>query len=420
MYDKIFIDGGLRIITSYMPHTKSASLAFFLGTGSRYETEREAGISHFLEHMCFKGSSWHPTTQEISETIEGMGGSMNAATDRELTTYWCKVPYQHCQQALDILSGIILDPLLDKDEMEKERQVILEELSMTYDVPSYRADLLMDQVMWPDQPLGRDVGGSKESVQGISRAMLVDYHQRQYTSGNIAIIVAGNIQPQQVIDSISRYFRNWNNHKPGTLFPKQDNQAEPRFAIETRDTEQAHLCLGFKGVSYSDPDAYPMQLLATLLGEGMSSRLFLQLREIQGLAYDVHTSSTNLNDCGSLITYAGVEPRNTAKAIQSILYQHHLIKESLTEVELHKCKEFLKGRLMLRMEDSRNVAHWIGTQEILTGHIDTIEETVRRIDSVTPEQVMAIARKTLVTSKLNLAIVGPEGDYTGLSETLTL
>ena len=420
MYDKILIDDGLRIITSYMPHTKSASLAFFLGTGSRYETEREAGISHFLEHMCFKGSSWHPTTQEISETIEGMGGSMNAATDRELTTYWGKVPYQHCQQALDILSGIILDPLLDKDEMEKERQVILEELSMTYDMPSYRADLLMDQVMWPDQPLGRDIGGTKESVQGISRAMLVDYHQRQYTSGNIAIVVAGNIQPQQVIDSISRYFRNWNNHKPGTLFPKQDNQAKPRFAIETRDTEQAHLCLGFKGVSYSDPDAYPMQLLATLLGEGMSSRLFLQLREIQGLAYDVHTSSTNLNDCGSLITYAGVEPRNTAKAIQSILYQHHLIKESLTEVELHKCKEFLKGRLMLRMEDSRNVAHWIGTQEILTGHIDTIEETVRRIDSVTPEQVMAVARKTLVTSKLNLAIVGPEGDYTGLSETLTL
>ncbi|MDP6493934.1 MAG: pitrilysin family protein [Dehalococcoidia bacterium] len=406
-HKKIVTANGLRILTTHMPHTQSASIVFYVGAGSRYETPEEAGISHFLEHMCFKGTPRRPTAQEISKAIEGVGGVLNAATDRELTTYYCKVPVAHFQVALDVLSDFIKEPLIDPAEVEKERPVILEELSMSYDIPSYRADLLIDEVMWPNQALGRDVGGTRESVSNISRDMLMQYMHRQYAIPNLVVSIAGNIPDEEAAEAVDHHFRDWTNHQPGTWFPVEDDQSAPRMSMERRKTEQAHICIGVKGLSSTDPDRYALDMLNAVLGEGMSSRLFLELREKQSLVYDVHTTTSHLKDCGSFIAYAGVDPKNARKAVGSIIQEFHRIKEGVPEEELHKAREFLKGRLVLRMEDSRSVAAWLGAQELLHNEVQTVEDVLAKVDSVTTDDIQRVAKSLLITEKLNTAIVGP-------------
>ena len=407
MHNRTVTSNGLRVLTSHMPHTQSVSIVFYVGAGSRYETKEEAGISHFVEHMCFKGTPRRPTSKEISETIEGLGGVLNAATDRELTTYWCKVPSTHFQLALDVLADIIHEPLFDPEEVEKERHVILEELSMSYDIPSYRADMLIDEVMWPDQPLGRDVGGSRESVTAITRDMLMQYMQRQYTLPNLVVSIAGNIPHDEMVEAVDLHFRDRTSHEPSAWFPAEDSQSEPRMSLERRKTEQAHICIAVKGLSSTHPDRYALDLLNGVLGDGMSSRLFLELREKQSLVYDVHTTTSHLKDCGTFIAYAGVEPKNARKAIQSVLSELHRIKEGIPEDELHKAREYLKGRLVLRMEDTRSVAAWLGAQELLHGQVLTVEQVLARVDVITPEDVQRVANDLLVTEKLSMAVVGP-------------
>ncbi|MBF8267534.1 MAG: insulinase family protein [Dehalococcoidia bacterium] len=407
MYEKTVTDSGLRILTSHMPHTKSVSIAFYVGAGSRYETPEEAGVSHFVEHLCFKGTRRRPTAREISEAIEGIGGILNAATDRELTTYWCKVPLTHFGLAVDILSDMLREPLFDAVEVDKERQVILEELSMSNDIPSYRADLLIDEVMWPDQPLGRDVGGTRETVSNITRDMLLEYMQRQYTLPNLVVSVAGNITHQEVADLLTLQFQGWTSHQPGSWFPVEEGQSAPRMKLESRKTEQARICTAVKGLSATHPDRYALDLLNTVLGGGMSSRLFLELRENQGLVYDVHTTSSHLRDCGSFTTYAGVDPKNARKAVHSILQELHRIKDGIPEDELHRAREFLKGRLVIRMEDSQSVAAWMGAQELLHNRVFTVDQTLAHVDTITPEDLQRVARSLLVTEKLSMVIVGP-------------
>ena len=407
MYQKTVTDNGLRILTSQMPHTQSVSIAFYVGAGSRYETPEEAGISHFVEHLCFKGTSRRPTAKEISEAIEGVGGILNAATDRELTTYWCKVPLRHLRLAMDVLSDMLLNPLFDPGEVEKERSIIMEEISMSYDIPSYRADMLIDEVMWPDQPLGRDVAGTKETVANITRDMLFQYMHRQYTPPNVVVSVAGDVSHEEVVELLDRQFRDWTTHQPSSWFPVEDGQSTPRMKMESRKTEQAHICIAVKGLSAEHPDRYALDLLNTSLGGGMSSRLFLELREKQGLAYDVHTTTSYLRDCGSFIAYAGVEPKKARKAIRSILKELNQIKEGISEEELLRAREFMKGRLVIRMEDSRSVAAWLGAQELLLSRTLTVDEVLAHVDAITCEDVQRVARDLLVTEKLNMAIVGP-------------
>ncbi len=407
MHKKTVTDNGLRILTSHLPHTQSASIVLYVGAGSRYETPEEAGISHFVEHMCFKGAPRYPTSKEVSEAIEGVGGVLNASTDRELTSYWCKVPVTHFHKALDVLADIVSAPLMDPEEIEKERHVILEELSMSYDVPSYRADLLIDEVTWPNQPLGRDVGGTRESVLNITGDMLTQYMRRQYTTPNLVVSIAGNIDHEEAAEAVDRSFRDWVVHDPGSWFPAEDDQSAPRMSMERRKTEQAHICIAVKGLSSTHPDRYALDLLNVVLGEGMSSRLFLELREKQGLVYDVHTTTSHLRDCGTFMAYAGVDPKNGHKAVQSILHELNRIKEGLPAEELHKAREFLKGRFVLRMEDSRSVASWLGAQELLNNRVQTVEQVIAEVDAVTTDDVLRVANSLLVSEKMNLAIVGP-------------
>ena len=407
IHNNTVLDNGLRVLTTTMPQTYSVSMAIFVGAGSRYESDETAGSTHFLEHLLFKGTKSWPKAQDISEAIEGVGGVMNASTDREITIYWCKVAKPHFKKALSILVDMVVNPLLDSDEMEKERQVILEELRMSNDYPSHRVDLLIDDMLWPNQPMGRDVGGTEESVTRITRENLVDLMHFQYSPPNVVVSVAGSVSHDEVLDELKPPVVHWKPRKTRAWSPVKLEQEESALRIEYRKSEQAHLCVGLPGLALDHPDRYALNLVNIMLGEGMSSRLFLEVREKQGLAYDVHSSLSQYLDCGSLVVYCGSEPSRSTKALSAIMGQLSGICEGFSERELDRAREYSKGRIMLRMEDTRSVVMWQGGQEMLLNRVSTIDDVVKAIDSVTLDDVNRVARDIVREDRLNLAIVGP-------------
>ena len=407
MHQKTTLDNGLRIVTASMPYTRSVSVCFFIGVGSRYETEDEAGISHFIEHLLFKGTPKRPTAREISTAIEGVGGTLNGGTDKELTVYWCKVAQPHFSLALDVLTDVLLHSRFNPQEIERERQVIIEEINMTKDLPSQRVDMLIDELLWPNHQLGRDVAGTKESVAAITRDTMLDYMAGQYLPGNTVVTIAGDIQHQEMITTVSQAMGNWTSLKPHSQYSAYKEQPVPQLHIETRDTEQTHLCLGLRGLPLLHPKRFILNLLNVILGEGMSSRLFTEIRDKLGLAYSIHSYVEHFLDSGSVTVYAGVEAKNLQAAIEAILEQLSQLRDTIPESELSKAKELSKGRLLLRMEESRNVAAWLGGQEVLTGQILSVDDIVSIIDAITTDELKQLARELIVDSQLRLAIVGP-------------
>ena len=421
MFQKTVLNNGLRIVTSAMPHTRSVCISIFIGAGSRYEQPHEAGLSHFVEHLCFKGTEKRPTAKEISETIDGVGGVLNGGTDKELTVYWVKVARSHYLVALDLLVDMLRNSKFDPVEMENERKVIIEELNMSMDSPQSRVDILIDEVMWPDQALGRDIAGNKDTVSAISRQMVLDYLPRFYIPGNTVLSVAGDISHEEVVDSVAKAFGDWTVGVSGALFPAENSQDAPRLRAESRKTEQVHLCLSVRGVSHQHPDRFILDLLNVVLGEGMSSRLFLELREKRGLAYDIHSHVTYFRDSGSLAIYAGVDPKKLELTVEAVLSElMRLRDEPIPEAEITKAKEMGKGRLLLRMEDTRSVAGWMGGQELLNGKILTVDEVVAIVDAITASEIRRVARELFLTSKLSLALVGPARNKGRLQKLLRL
>ena len=424
MFQRTVLDNQLRVLTSAMPHSTSVSVTITVGAGSRYEPDELAGLSHFLEHLPFKGTRGWPTARDVSEAIEGVGGVMNASTDREVTVFWCKVARLHFQQAFSVLLDLVLHPLLDPEDMEKERDVIQEELRMTYDYPSHRVDLLIDEILWPEQAMGRDVGGTPDSVDRITLEDVREYMLQQYNPGNIVISVAGNVDHDAVVDMVDHATADWRPRESLAWEPVVDYYADKGLGavarVEQRQADQAHICLGLPGISLTDPDRYPMAIFNGVLGDGMSSRLFLNLREEQGLAYDVASSLSHFRDCGSLVVYCGVEPRKTREAVQAVVNELVGMREEVPFAELNKAKEFAKGRLLLRMEDTRSVAAWLSAQELLLGQVSTIDETVEKIDRVTSEDVLRVAERLLDPDKLRLAVVGPSDEEEELRKILKL
>jgi predicted Zn-dependent peptidase len=420
LYQKTTLDNRLRLITVAMPNTMSVSIGIFIGVGSRYEAEAEGGVSHFIEHLFFKGTQKRPTAREISEAIEGVGGVLNGGTDKELTVYWCKVAQLHFPLALEVLVDMLLHSRLDPQEIEKERQVIIEEINMTRDSPQQWVSTLIDELLWPEQPLGRDIAGSKESVAAITRGMMLDYMVGQYQPSNSVVAIAGNIQHEEMVTAVSQALGGWTNQQTPSGYSAYKEQPVRRLCIETRDIEQAHLCLALPGLSLFHPKRFTLDLLNVILGEGMSSRLFVEIRDKLGLAYSIHSYVDHFLDCGAVLIYAGVEPKNLQTAIKAVLEQLSQLKEKIPDSELTKAKELSKGRLLLRMEDSRNVAGWIGGQEILTERILSVEQIVSIIDAITAEELKQLAEELLIGSQLRLAIVGPVTTEEPLEELLKL
>jgi len=400
------LDNGLRVITATMPHTRSVSICIFIGVGSRYETEAEAGISHFIEHLLFKGTPKRTTARAISEAIEGVGGILNGGTGKELTLYWCKVAQPHFELALDVLADMLLHSKFDPQDIEKERQIIIEEINMSKDAPAQRVDMLIDGLLWPEHPLGRDTAGSKESVAVITRDTMLDYRQGQYLPNNTVVTIAGNIPHQQMVTAVSQALGNWTNQRERSGYSAYKEQSAQRLHVETKDTEQAHLCLALPGLSLFHPKRFTLDLLNVILGGGMGSRLFTEIRDKLGLAYSIHSYVDHFLDSGSVVVSAGVEPKNLVTVIKAILEQLSLLRETVPEPELSKAKELSKGRLLLRMEDSRNVAGWVGGQEILTRRILSVDQVVSIIDAITADELRQLAQELLVGNQLRLAVVG--------------
>ncbi|MCX6009568.1 MAG: pitrilysin family protein [Chloroflexi bacterium] len=420
MHEKITLDNGLRLLTSEMPHTRSVSVVFFIAAGSRYEVEPEAGISHFIEHICFKGTEKRRSSKEISEAIESVGGIINGGTDKELTTFWCRVTSEHFLLALDILVDLLRHSRFDATDIDRERQIIIEEINMSLDSPRQRVAMLIDELLWPGQSLGRDIAGSKETVAALTRQQMLDFFSNLYLPNSTVVAVAGDIKQKQVQDAISQALGEWKPNKVSAGFPNEGDQEAARLHIEFRDTEQAHLCLGVPGLSFFHPDRYAADLLSIILGEGMSSRLFTEIREQQGLAYDIHSYADHFADAGAVIIYAGVDPGRVDSALRAIIDQVSKLKEQITEAELNKAKEIVKGRLLLSLESSRNVAAWLGAQELLINRILTADEVISLVEAVTIEDLKRVAQQLLTSEKLNLAIVGPVKEEKPLAKLLKL
>ena len=407
MYNKAVLDNGLRVITSTMPHSRSVCLVTLVGAGSCYESKEEAGISHFAEHLFFKGTQRRPTSKEITQDIEGVGGIINAGTDKEVTIFWCKVASPHFPIALDVLSDLLLNSRFDNKEIEQERRIIGEEINMNLDLPQQRVNMLIDELLWPDQPLGHDVIGYKETVSSITRKRLLNYVARRYMPNNTVLSIAGNIQHEEAMDQIEPLLNKWAAGELPTGYMTNDNQTEARLRIEPKDIEQAHLCLAVHAFSYSHPQRFILDLLNTVLGGGMSSRLFTEIREHRGLAYDIYSSTDHFLNSGAFTIYAGVDPKKVEIAIAAILEELSKIKQEITASELTRAKELSKGRLYLRFEDSRNVALWYGSQEILVRQILDIDDVISIVDAITIDELKEVAEEILTDRGLNLAVTGP-------------
>lgn len=418
MYRRATLSNGLRVLTSFMPHTRAVCIVFFIGIGSRYESDREAGTSHFIEHLLFRGTSGRPEARDISEAIEGVGGQLNASTDKELTIYWCKVSREHFSKAAEVLSDMLLNSSFKPGDIEKERQVIVEEIHMCKDSPTMQVELLIEELLFPCHPLGRDTAGTAESVSAISRDMLLDYLKAKYTPSNTAVVVTGNVSHEEVMDVMEHLLGGWPDSDLKNSYSAFQEISGDRLIIEKRDTEQAHLCLSLPGISISHPQRFHLDLLNVVLGEGMSSRLFSYIRDKLGLAYSIGSYVSHYLDTGSLTISASVDPANLNLAVEAVLDQLELLKEAIPEAEMQKAREISKGRLLLRMEDSRNVAGWLGGQEMLTQRILTLDEIITIIDSTTVDHLAQVARDLLNREKARLAVVGPVSNPRPLQKLL--
>ena len=401
------LQGGARLVTSTMPERLSASAVLMFGTGSRFEDERLAGVSHFIEHLCFKGTRRRPTPKEIADAIEGVGGFINASTDKELTAYWARVPSEHLELGLDVLFDIVSNSRLEIADIERERAVILEELRMYQDQPQDYVQNLFEELIWPGHPLGRDIAGTLESVVRLSRDDLLEYADAHYRLPNLVVGVAGSVADTEVITAVTSRLTLRDEPNGGPAHGAPEPLRSPNIRLRRQKTEQAHVCFGMRALSYLDPDRYALDLLNTVLGEGMSSRLFLNIREKLALAYDVHSFTQKHRDTGHLGVYVGVEPSKAADAVKAAIGELRALAENeASPEELVRAKEFTKGRMRLELETTNGVAFWLTYQQLLLGEVRTLEDEIAAVDAVTAADVKRIANRILA-GPMQLAVVGP-------------
>jgi len=390
-----------------MPERQSASLALMFAGGSRLEDDRLAGVSHFIEHLYFKGTSKRPTSKEIADSIEGVGGFINASTDKELTAYWARVPAEHMNLGLDVLFDIVTNSKLDPADVERERMVILEELRMYQDQPQDYVQNLFEELIWPGHPLGRDIAGTEESVSRLDRDDILEFADARYRLPNLVIGAAGALDEGPTLAEVTRNL-SLRSEMNGSVAAEPPPPLEsPRVLIRRRETEQAHICVGARALSYLDPDRYALDLLNTVLGEGMSSRLFLNIRERLGIAYDVHSFTQKHRDTGYLGVYIGVDPKKAVDAVNAVMAElRSLTEKEVAPAEIARAKEFTKGRLRLELETTNGVVFWLAYQELLLGEIKTIDEEIAMVDAVTAPDIKRVAAQVL-SNPMQMSVIGP-------------
>lgn len=415
-YEKTTLANGVRIVTSRMEGVRSASLIMAYNVGSRIEPAPISGVAHYLEHMLFKGTERRPDPLTISQEIESVGGIVNAGTGHENTSYWAKVPGTHLPLAFDVLADMLRNSTFDPEEMEKERKVIFEEIRAIQDIPEDIVHDLTDQLVWGDDPIGKDVAGTVETVANIDRETMLEFFHRNYGADRLIIAAGGDVNHDDVVKMTEQFFGDLPvTINPHVNSPITNTQTEKRIRIETRDTEQAHLTIGFPAVSYLDERRFAQSTIESILSSGMSSRLFQELREKRGLVYSTYGYFRSHEDVGQGVIYAGTDTERVKETIQAVMTELKKIRDvPVPEDELERSKTLRKGRLLMGLEDSRSVASWIGSQESTYGHIETPEEMMEHIDAVTVDDVQSLANDLLKDEKLNLVLIGPytrEKDY---------
>ncbi len=422
-YEKTTLSNGIRVITATMPHTRSAAVHFYIGAGARREPPKVAGVSHFVEHMVFKGTRRRPNPAQISEDIEGVGGNLNAATDHEQTNYRALVPYNYLHTAVDVLSDMLRGSAFLPEEVAKERDVILEEIDSTFDSPGDIADLEFDALLWPRHPLGRDVAGSKASVKRITRDDLVSHIENAYQPDRIVVSVAGNVAHDDVVEQVATRWTDMPHSRNGKYHEDVSPSVEsgPKVKFYKKRTEQVNLLVGVPALPYTHSGRFVQDVLDSILGAGMSSRLFVEIRENRGLAYSVSSFVKTYADVGAFGVHAAVDNARVDETISAIMDELGRIKlEPVSEIELRKVKEYIKGNTLLSLERSSYVAHWGGWQELQLGRIEPMDEVLDKIEAVTAEQVQALANELFKSERLHLALVGPARDASVLPGLLVV
>ena len=420
MFERTALPAGPRVITSRLPGVRSVSVAAYVLAGSRLESTAEAGAAHFMEHLTFKGTARYPSTRSISEAIEGAGGAFNAATDRESTVYWVRVPRREVARAVDVLGELIVRPNLDEHEIDGERGVIVEEIRSYLDDPSEYCQTLFQVAMFGDGPLGREICGDEAGIRALPSSTIRDFWRTTYRPANTVVAVAGDLGHDEAVDLVAAAFGSGNGHIPG-FQPAPALPAGQRVMVGKRQTTQAQLSVGVPALHRDHPDSWTLVVLNAILGDGMSSRLFLKVREELGLAYDVSSGLVDYADAGALEVSAGVDPERLPAALDAILVELARMRdEQVGHAELGKAKRYLAGGLELRMDETRHVASWIGGQEALHDRVLTLEDALAAVEGVEASAILELARRLIVGDGLRLAAVAPARYLRGLESHLRL
>lgn len=432
MKQQVFtLKNGLRTIFIDTEAFPTLTTLILVGAGSRYENEKNNGVAHFFEHMAFKGSKKYLNSYIISSTIDGLGGNFNAFTAKDHTGYWIKATSDHVETIIDLLSDMIQSPLLLEEEIVKEKGVIVEEINLYEDTPMQKVGDLFETLLYKGNPLGFEIAGSKGSVMNFDRETFLSYMNRLYRPKNAVLAIAGGLnKSQSVAKAVEKYKKiikeklgNWKHGEKADFEKVEEKQTKPEVFLKTKKTEQTHFCIGFRAYPMGDKRKYAASVLATILGGGMSSKLFIEVREKRGLCYYISTGREMYHDVGNFVTRAGVTNSldKTKEAIEVILNEHKKItKGEFEDDQLARAKEIIKGRLLLSLEDSHNVANFFGTKLLLEDEVASPQKIVSETEKVTKEQVVEIAKDLFKPEKLNLAMIGPFEKKEAFETVLTI
>ena len=418
---KTVLDNGLRVIVSPQKDNPAVTVLVLVETGSKYETKEINGISHFLEHMCFKGTKKRPTALAISTELDEVGANYNAFTGHEYTGYYAKVDKNHFDKALDVVSDIYLNQVFDEKEIDKERGPVIEEINMIADTPMRQVADNFVTLLYGDQPAGMPIAGPKENIRILTREDFIQYRKDHYVPEATVVVISGAVEQDVAMEKVKAIFSGMEkNPKKGKL-PVSESQSEPMLHIAKKDSDQTHLVLGVRAYDRFDERRYALEVLATALGDGMSSRLFSKVREQMGAAYYVKAGADMYTDHGYLMAWAGVGNARLLESIEAIIGEFKKFKEEeIGDKELQKVKDYIVGKMMLGLETSDDVAFFYGEQELLDKKLVKADEIAEKIRSVSAKDVLAVARDIFQSDKLNLALIGPTTDESSLRAVLKI
>lgn len=412
-YKLIRLANKLRVLTVPIKGANSATVTIWIKVGSRKEENKMAGVSHFLEHMVFKGSKKRPSARLIAEVIDGIGGEFNASTGKEWTNFYIKAKNDNLSLVFDVLSDMVLNPILKPSDVEREKGVILEEMAMYEDTPMLKVGDIYERLIFKGSSLGRDIIGNKRSIRQMKKQDFIKYRNRHYFSENMLVTVSGGVSENEVISLANKLFGKVKSNQDPDSESYVSSQQKPQVKLQTKKNEQAHFIIGFKGNKMDHKDRFKESVLSAILGQGMSSRLFTEVREKRGLAYAVKTDDYHYTDTGYVSTYVGADIKRIDEAIKVVLDQHYGLiskKYQIRSKEIKKAKEYVKGHLALSLEDTKNINNFFGIRELLINKIETPKQVFEAIDKVSIDEVIEVGKKIFVSEKLNLAIIGPYQD----------